>query len=264
MPKHSYFYLVSIFFCLIFSTTDVRAQSEEHRQTFELKIYHLENDRQIDQVENYLENGYLPAMHRLDVDQIGVFKPVGQDTLDDKRIYVLTPYESAEDVKTFPKKLEKDEDYVSNSAEYLDAAHDNPPYQRIETILLEAFSDAPVVQTPDLDAPKTERIYELRSYESATEALNINKVAMFNEGDEIGIFERLDFNAVFYGNVIAGPNMPNLMYMTSFEDMDDRDAHWDAFSEDDQWEELSAEEKYENNVSHIDIYHLHGTEYSDL
>ncbi|MFW6157539.1 MAG: NIPSNAP family protein, partial [Balneolaceae bacterium] len=160
--------------------------------------------------------------------------------------------------------LAEDDTYLDDGADYLEASHDNPPYHRIETILMEAFSYAPVIQTPELDSPKSERIYELRSYESATEPLNINKVEMFNEGGEIEIFDRLDFNAVFYGNVIAGNNMPNLMYMTSFENMDDRDDHWDAFRTDQAWDELSAMDKYQNNVSHIDIHFLRAKGYSDL
>ncbi len=62
-----------------------------------------------------------------------------------------------------------------------------------------------------------DRAYELRSYESPTEKLYWNKVEMFNKGDEIGLFKRLNFNAmVFYGEVVAGSRMPNLMHLTDF------------------------------------------------
>ena len=53
--------------------------------------------------------------------------------------------------------------------------------------------------------------------ESATEKNLKIKVQMFNQGDEIGLFKRLNFNAIFYSEVISGSKMPNLMYMTSFE-----------------------------------------------
>lgn len=87
---------------------------------------------------------------------------------------------------------------------------------------------------------------------------------MFNQGDEIGLFKRLNFNAVFYSEVIAGSKMPNLMYMTSFENMDDRNAHWKAFSSDTAWVKLKSMPIYQNNVSHIDITFLKGVEYSDF
>jgi len=146
---------------------------------------------------------------------------------------------------------------------YLNASYDMPPYQRIESVLLRAFEEMPVMQAPDLDGPRSERIYELRSYESPTEAYYRNKVDMFNAGGEVKLFDRLEFNAVFYGEVISGPRMPNLMYMTTFTDQTSRDAHWKAFGESPEWNEMKAMPKYQNNVSHADITFLYPTEYSD-
>ena len=80
-----------------------------------------------------------------------------------------------------------------------------------------------------------ERVYELRSYEGHTEKISKNKIKMFNDGDEVGLFKRLNFNAVFYGEVVAGSRMPNLMYLTTFENHPDRDAHWKSFSADEYW-----------------------------
>jgi hypothetical protein len=87
---------------------------------------------------------------------------------------------------------------------------------------------------------------------------------MFNKGGEVGLFERLGFNAVFYGAVVAGNRMPNLMYMTSFENKAARDEHWKAFGSDPFWKTLSAKPEYKNNVSKIDITFLTPAEYSDL
>lgn len=87
---------------------------------------------------------------------------------------------------------------------------------------------------------------------------------MFNEGGEIDLFKRLGFNAVFYSSVISGAKMPNLMYMTTFENKAARDAHWKTFVEDPFWKKLSAMPEYQHNVSHIDITFLHPTDYSDI
>jgi hypothetical protein len=51
--------------------------------------------------------------------------------------------------------------------------------------------------------------------------------------------------------------------MTSFENMEDRNAHWKSFSSDPAWKKLSAMPEYKNNVSHIDITFLRPTDYSD-
>ena len=108
------------------------------------------------------------------------------------------------------------------------------------------------------------RVYELRSYESASEKIYRKKVEMFNKGGEIKLFERLNFNAVFYGEVLSGPRMPNLMYMTSFENINDRNEHWKSFVADQEWKKLSSMPEYQNTVSKIDIVFLAPTPYSDL
>lgn len=122
---------------------------------------------------------------------------------------------------------------------------------------------APELKLPQLTGPKSNRVYELRSYESPSEALHENKVRMFNEGGETEIFGRLGFNPVFYGSVIAGCRMPNLMYLTTFENMEARNEHWKAFGSDPAWKALSALPEYQHNVSKIDITYLRPTAYSD-
>ena len=89
------------------------------------------------------------------------------------------------------------------------------------------------------------------------------KVEMFNEAGEIPLFERLGFNAVFYAEVIAGDRMPNLAYMTSFENMEERNRHWKTFTEDAEWKNLVGMEKYQHNVSKADILLLKAAAYSD-
>jgi hypothetical protein len=122
----------------------------------------------------------------------------------------------------------------------------------------------PEMLAPEFDSPKSDRVYELRSYQSSNETYFKNKVDMFNAGGEIKIFEKLGFNAVFYGEVISGPEMPNLMYMTTFSDQQSREEHWNSFRTDPDWDKLKVMDKYANNVSHIDVVFLYPTEYSDF
>jgi hypothetical protein len=161
-------------------------------------------------------------------------------------------------------KLKTDNSYQTSATDYLNAVYTTPPYTRMETMLLQAFSLAPELQLPKLNGAKRDRIYELRSYESATEKIFQNKVKMFNEGDEIGLFSRLNFNAAFYGEVIAGGKMPNLMYMTCHENKTARDANWKKFVDDPYWKKLSTMPEYQHNVSHIDITFLYPVDYSDF
>lgn len=241
--------------------TDTLAQKK--REYYQLTVYHYTTETQEKQLDAYLQQALLPALHRLQIKQVGVFKAIANDTAALKKLYVLIPGKNPNGLAGLPAKLSADKTFQTAGADYINAVYSAAPYQRMETILLQAFSLAPVMQLPQLKSPKKERVYELRSYESATEKIFQNKVHMFNEGDEVGLFKRLNFNAIFYGEVIAGNKMPNLMYMTSFENMADRDAHWKSFGSDPAWKKLSAMPEYKNNVSHIDIMFLRPTDYSD-
>lgn len=264
MKKHALYFLLLVFCFQFASATAYGQHSGEPQQFFQIKTYYFNNAEQQQQTDRFLEQAYLPALHRLGIDRVGVFKPHDADTSTALKTYVLIPFKTLDAFASFSRRLNDDSQYLSEGEDYLEASHDDPPYHKITSILLRAFEYAPTLMAADLDNPQTERVYELRSYESPTEALNRNKVDMFNAGGEVEIFDRLDFNAIFYGNVISGDKMPNLMYMTSFEDMESRDAHWDSFRNDPQWEELSAVEKYQDNVSHSDTYFLKAVSYSDL
>ncbi|MBL7740330.1 MAG: NIPSNAP family protein [Chitinophagaceae bacterium] len=233
------------------------------REFYQLTVYHFKDARQEKMLDHYLEHALLPALHRAGITKAGVFKNIANDTLSDKTLYILVAARELERIILIPDKLKKDTAYQSAGSQYINAVYNDPPYSRMETLLLRAFTKAPEMQLPVLKAPKEERVYELRSYESASEKIFQNKVHMFNEGDEIGLFKRLNFNAVFYSEVIAGGKMPNLMYMTCFESMADRNAHWKAFGSDPAWKKLSSMPEYKNNVSHIDITFLRPVSYSD-
>jgi hypothetical protein len=234
------------------------------RELYELRIYHLSSQEQESRVDTYLKNAFLPALHRAGIKKAGVFKPVETDTTFGKRIFVLIPYNSADQFMNLSQTLQKDKQHTEAGKDYLDALHSNAPYTRIESMLLQAFKDMPQLEVPDIKTPRNERVYELRSYEGHTEKIYANKVHMFNEGGEINIFKKLGFNAVFYAEVLIGPRMPNLMYMTTFENQASRDAHWKAFTDDADWKKLSSRTEYKNNVSKSTTYFLRPTSYSDI
>jgi hypothetical protein len=248
---------------LFLSLTSVSAFSQKNESTFyHLKIYHVKGSQE-QRVDNYLQNALLPALHKGGIKQVGVFK-LNEPDSSGQKVYVLIPYKSLQQFQKSDQTLLQDKQYSSAAKDYLEAVYKNAPYNRIESILLKAFPGTSGVTAPKLTGPKSQRVYELRSYEGPTEAIFQNKVQMFTKGDEVGLFNRLGFNAVFYSEVLVGSRMPNLMYLTTFENKADRDAHWKAFGEDAQWKKLSALPEYKNNVSKMDITFLHPTEYSDL
>jgi hypothetical protein len=234
------------------------------QEYYAIKLYRFKNQAQIDRVEKFLKEAYIPALHRNGIAKVGVFKPIEGDTVAGMALFVWIPLKSLEQFTELPGLLEKDAAFRVSGSDYLEADNTNPPYARIETILLKAFPDMPRYGIPDHKTPPSQRIYELRSYEGPTEKMFRRKVEMFNAGGEIKLFAKLGFNAVFYSEVISGSTMPNLMYMTTFADMKAHDEHWDAFRNHPDWKALSGLEKYKNTVSRSVKYLLHPTGYSDI
>ncbi|HTN05564.1 NIPSNAP family protein [Agriterribacter sp.] len=263
MIKKSMYLLLSSVLGTIFFTSTFAQNKKNNREFYEIKLYHFTTTTQEETLDKYLSEAYIPALHKAGIKSVGAFKPLGNDTAADKKLYVLVPLTSMEQLLTLPQQLQKDAGYINAAKTYTDAAYNAAPYTRMESILLRAFNLAPRSAVPELKSNKKERVYELRSYESPTEKLYWNKVHMFNEGGEIPLFKRLQFNAVFYGEVIAGSRMPNLMYMTSFENIADREAHWQTFRDDAEWKALSAKPEYKNNVSRNETILTRPTNYSD-
>lgn len=248
--------------CILLLSPSLLAQ-EKKNQFYNLKIYSYSSPEKEQQIDTYLRDAYMPALKRLNISPVGVFKPKHQtkDTL--MHTYVLVPMNSLDEVYSIDEKLSHDAKYEADGKAYLEASYDHAPYTRLKSILLMAFDEMPIMKAPTLTGPREDRVYELRSYESPTEALHENKIAMFNKGGEIKLFKDLGFNAVFYSRVISGSHMPNLMYMTTFDNLESRDNHWDTFEKSPVWKKLSSLPEYQNNVSHIDIIFLYPTSYSD-
>ena len=251
--------LIAIFTLL---TVSVFAQNGK-RDFYELRKYHIETASQEAQLDAYLEKALLPALHRNGVAKVGVFKPIASQADAGKVVYVFIPYKSMKVYSGMDAKLNKDATYNSAGAAYINAPFDNPPYKRMETAFMQAFTGQPRFTESKVTGPKKDRVYELRSYESPTERLHEQKVKMFNSG-EMDIFTKLDFNPVFYGQVISGANMPNLIYMTTFTNIESRDAHWKAFGTDPDWDRMKVMPEYQNIMNKNDQRLLYPAEYSDF
>jgi NIPSNAP. len=265
MKKSNFFYRI-LPALLLFMTIAISAPGAgpEKQQYYEIKIYRIADKTQEGRVDTYLKEAYLPALHRAGIPIVGVFKPVEADTASGKLIYVFIPFNTVDQFMELPGLLLKDKVFEETGKSFIDAPYDTPPYKRSESIFLKAFMNMARFVSPKFSTPPSERIYELRSYESATEAKAVKKIEMFNKGGEIDLFKKLEFNPVFYAEVLVGSHMPNLMYMTTFSDMKSHDDHWSAFGKTEEWKKLSGMDEYKNTVSKASPYLLHPTSYSDF
>lgn len=226
------------------------AEAMAQREYYELRVYSLESAEQQKVVEEYFQSAAIPAYNRMGVKTVGVFREM--EASENPKLYVVIPFASLKQFEEVNDRLAKDAAYQKAAAPYLQALHNDPAYARIESSLLHAFEDIPKLEVPAAKAQNKPRIFELRTYESHSEAAGKKKVQMFNNtGGEIRIFRKTGLTPVFFGETIIGGKRPNLTYMVTFSDMEDQKKSWKNFVDDPEWKQLSGQPEYANTVSNI-------------
>jgi len=238
------------------------SMADEPKQEFyELRIYQIDNIDKQQLVSDYLENALLPALGRLSLDRIGVF--TRSDDVNDHAIFVLIPYPDVAVFTNLNASLAKDEAYQEAAKTHFARPLKDPEFLRIESRFMKAFAGMPVIEQPARSKEKSPRIFELRLYQSHTEDHAARKVEMFNKG-EIQIMRDVEMSPVFYGETLIGPDVPNLVYMLSADDMESHQAHWKAFLAHPEWDKMKKMERYQDTVSKIRNWFLKPTGYSQL
>ena len=208
-----------------------------------------------------MRDALIPAYRRLGVGPTGVFTiQYGQTQ---PSLYVLTAHESIDSVLTAPEKLADDSTFLTDGADFINAPLGDPAYVRMERRLMKAFKDMPTLEAPT-DLLGQGRIFEYRTYESHSYVTGQTKIDMFNEGGEIAIFRKVGLRPVFFGETIFGPEMPNLVYMLVFENMEERNAAWGRFVSDPDWVALRDQPIYKDILSNISDIILRPTSYSEV
>ncbi|WP_395753105.1 NIPSNAP family protein [Prosthecobacter sp.] len=212
--------------------TAAEAPAGAAREYFEIRKYTLKGPEKQAVLEGYLKDAAIPALNRLGVKNVGVFlpeKPEGAPV-----VYVVLRYGSLDQLAKCAELL-SDAALQKQGAAYLDAPATDVVYERVESWLTQGISGMPAMDVP----AKGGKVYQLRIYESPTEKTGKKKIEMFNIG-ELAIFKRSGLNAVFFGETIVGPLMPNLTYMLSFNDAAAKDQAWNTFRVDPEWTKLKT------------------------
>ena len=92
---------------------------------YQIKVYHLKTEDQERRVDEFLKQAYLPALHRVGIAHVGVFKPIPnpEKPADEKLIYVFIPFKSQDDFFKLEQKLAADKAYWADGKTYLDAVY---------------------------------------------------------------------------------------------------------------------------------------------
>jgi hypothetical protein len=220
-------------------------QPASSRTAIELRRYDFSSQEKATRFAQFLAAAFVPAMNRIGVQPVGAFAPLESET---SQLYLVLPHESLESAAASRRRLMADQAFLRDGADVLNAPKSDPAYERIESWLLLAFCDWPRVTVP---SDKPTRLFQLRIYESHSQAKALKKVEMFNEGGEIAIFEKTGLGPVFFGEALIGSHLPNLTYMLGFDDQAALDAAWDAFRAHPDWQTLKADPQYQDTVSNI-------------
>ncbi|MBC8165623.1 MAG: NIPSNAP family protein [Bryobacteraceae bacterium] len=193
-------------------------------------------DSMVQRTNEYVGKGYFPALQRAGITPAGAFSSLIAP--DSPFLLLLTQYASLSAWDAAGEKLAADREFQKGRETYFAGPLQ---YMRFETTLLRGFRTLPGIEAPSAlpDAAKT-RVYELRTYESNNTQTLTRKIKMFDEG-EIAIFRKVGMVPVFFGETIAGRNMPNLTYMVGFDDLAARERVWGAFVSSPEWQKLRAQ-----------------------
>jgi hypothetical protein len=235
------------------------AGEQKTHELYELWVYTLPAAKQ-EILDRYLSRAFLPALKRSGIGPVGVF--VEKTGEEQRKLYVLMVHPSADHAATLSARLAADEDYAKAAKDYLSAPARDPVYTRIDSSLLSPIEGMPKLVKPDTAKP---RLLNLRVYESHNERSARKKIEMFNQG-ELAIFRRVGLTPVFFAETVVGAAMPNLTYLLVFPDDAGRQAAWDRFRQDAEWQKLRAIPEYADKeiVSRITNKLLTPTPYSEI
>jgi hypothetical protein len=233
------------------TTLNAAAATPPKTCVIELARFQLRNgpENQRQRAADFLK-AYLPVAKRAGIGPVGVFS--GTVAEDSPFLLLLQSYPGWAEVEAADVKLTSDPGFhKAVTAWYAGGL----PYVRTEATLLRAFAGMPAIVVPAAEGRKTPRLFELRTYESATYLTLERKIKMFEEG-EIDIFRRVGLLPVFFGQTLIGRNMPNLTYMVAYDDWAARERNWRAFGSDPEWQKLRAQPGYSDaeivsNISNV-------------
>jgi hypothetical protein len=227
--------------------TDAQAadRPEGGREHYDLRLLTFATRAALERYALFLKEALFPAVRRLGGESAGAFTVA--DKPDELSLYLLLSYPSLSAYGTGESRLMADAEFRKAGAAVLDLPATDPPYTYAESSLLLAFESWPNLKIPKEAAGDQPRVFELRTYESHSRKANLKKIEMFNQG-EPALFARHGFQPVFFGETLAGPQIPNLTYMLTYPTIEARGEFWKAWGADPEKDRLFANPDYADRL----------------
>jgi hypothetical protein len=192
-------------------------------------------DSMAQRTNDFLSKSYIPALERAGARRVGAFNYVIGE--GNPSTILLSEYPDAATWEGSSRKLREDKELVKAGDAFYGAGL---PYIRKEIVLLRSFASIPAIELPVARPDGKTHVFELRTYESNNQRSLARKIRMFEEG-EIALFRKLNMKPVFFGEALAGANLPQLTYMLVFDDLAARDKAWSTFGSSPEWNKLKNE-----------------------
>lgn len=238
------------------------AQTATGREYYELRCYRLDPGASASPLHGYLEKALLPALARRGHANTGVF--VENEPKDGPAVWMLITHPNLESAVAGSTSLLSDPQLRAAGKDYLEVPKSAPAFVRLDSWLLLAFASMPKMEVPSFSRSRApSRVFEMRTYESYSELKALKKMAMFDDG-ETEIMRKVKLAPLFFGQGLAGTNLPHLTYMTCAPDAESHKAHWNAFRVDPDWVRMRDDPQYADTVSKNTSRLLKPTAYSEL
>lgn len=203
----------------------------------ELRYFRLRNtlDNQRARLAEFLGKTAAPALQKAGAGPVGLF--ASSIAPESPFLLLVVQHSGLAAFEQCWNKMNSDEEVGAAAGALLQQVQ--LPFERMEVQLLRGFRGFPAMEVPPGGAQRPARIFELRTYESNTPASLARKIGMFENG-EIELFRKHNLLPVFFGEMIAGPRMPNLTYMVAFDNLAARESNWRSFATSAEWRKLAA------------------------
>jgi len=243
------------------ATPNASSSRAERSQFYELRVYSTHSEGQQKRISDHWQNAAIPAYNRIGVQSIGVFTE-HQDS-PTNHVYVLLPFDSAEQFAIAQEKLLADATYQQAAADYANLPKEQAAFDKLESSLLIAFKGMPRMASLPATGDRSAWVFELRTYFSPSESRGWNKIKMFNDG-EIKVMQDVGLAPLFFGQNLTGTQLPALTYMTCGETLEEHQKHWRAFGSAPGWNALKNDPQYKDNMTGMSRVILKRTAASQL
>lgn len=239
------------------------AATDKKSPYLEFRIFRMQMGSQNSRMQTWAEKHLMPLLAKYGFSPTGFFTELVGPNLPS--FYALFSYADLAERERLWGQVVEDPAWAKGWEELESGpeSESGPPFDSSEGWLLRAADYSPAVKA----TPKGRRnsVYELRIYESPTER-HLRDLHERFAGPEIKIFHRSGVHPILYSSMAIGPKMPNLLYLTPYENSAALEKAWQAFGSDPEWRKVFREsiQKSGQTVRNIVKLHLAPTKFSQL